>query len=261
MSKKDEIIGMEGYNKYGSLMKIIKCINTNKILILFPDYNYSQWSSYYNFQRGAVKSPYCKTVFNIGYLGEGSYNKTSFPKIYSHWFAMLNRCYNACYINQTSYLDCTVCEEWHNFQNFAKWYEENYYEVKDEIMHLDKDILLKGNKIYSPQTCIFVPAIINMIFVSSKKTRGNYPIGISYHKHKHGNDKLDIRCNIIDKEKKKTKTIVLKSVPTDYPIEKAFNIYKNFKEEYIKEIADEYKCYIPIELYEALYRYKVEITD
>ena len=261
MSKKDEILGIEKYNKYGSLMKIIKCINTNKILILFSDYNYTQWSCWNNFQKGTIKSPYCKTVFNIGYLGEGSYNKTSFPKIYSHWFAMLNRCYNVCYTEQPTYINCEVCKEWHNFQNFAKWYEENYYEIEGEEMHLDKDILCKGNKIYSPQTCIFVPRNINMIFVNSKKTRGDYPVGISYHKHKNGNDKLDIRCNIIDKSTNKTKTIVLKNVPINYPIEQAFNIYKTFKEKYIKQVADEYKDLIPQKLYDAMYKYKVEITD
>ena len=64
-------------------------------------------------------------------------------------------------------MDCSVYEGWHNFQNFAKWYEDNYYEIEEEQMHLDKDILVKGNKVYSPDTCVFVPETINGLFVKS----------------------------------------------------------------------------------------------
>ena len=56
-----------------------------------------------------------------------------------------------------TYENVYVCEEWHNFQNFAKWYYNNYYSINEERMEIDKDILYKNNKVYSPDTCIIVP--------------------------------------------------------------------------------------------------------
>ena len=128
-------------------------------------------------------------------------------------------------------------------------YYANYYEIDNKVMNLDKDILIKGNKIYSPKTCIFVPHDINKLFTKSNKTRGEYPIGVSKSKT-YG--KVRARCSVNGKTKE---------LGEYYSIEEAFQVYKKFKESYIKQIADEYKPYIPKELYEAMYRYEVEITD
>lgn len=74
---------------------------------------------------------------------------------------MMNRCYGDKHkYSQYSYKGCTVCEEWHNYQNFAKWYEDNYYNCEEEL-ELDKDIIIYGNKLYSPETCLFVPKLVN----------------------------------------------------------------------------------------------------
>ena len=120
-------------------------------------------------------------------------------------------------------------------------------------MCLDKDILHKGNKIYSSNTCIFVPNRINVLFTNCKKTRGNYPIGVT----KNDNNRFRARCNILDDNNK------IKSVHLGYfgTPEEAFNAYKIFKENYIKEVADEYKDKIPNKLYEAMYNWRVDITD
>lgn len=68
---------------------------------------------------------------------------------------MIKRCYNQkCLLKDNTYRGCSVCDEWLNFQNFGEWYDENYYEVPNEVMDLDKDILHKGNKIYSPDNCV-----------------------------------------------------------------------------------------------------------
>ena len=123
-------------------------------------------------------------------------------------------------------------------------------------MHLDKDILCKGNKIYSPETCIFVPNNINILFVKRDKMRGEYPIGVNYHKqHK----KLYVSCGIINKDNKH-KQKFLGLFPLDKPFQ-AFYTYKQFKENYIKQVADEYRDLIPQKLYEAMYSYEVEIND
>ena len=170
--------------------------------------------------------------------------------------SMLKRCYDEEYHKkEPTYIDCEVCEEWLNYQNFAKWFYKNYYEISNEKMCLDKDILIKGNKIYSPQTCIFVPNRINNLFVKSNNTRGEYPIGISYHKRKSGNDCLRVDITLTNGKRK------LLGLFSFNEIEKAFIYYKTEKEKIIKQVADEYKDLIPIELYDAMYKYEVEITD
>ena len=170
---------------------------------------------------------------------------------------MIKRCYDEKTIKKhLTYKDCSVCDEWHNFQNFAKWCEENYYEskFKNEPMQLDKDILQKGNKIYSPETCIFVPRRINSLFIKSDKARGDCPIGVTFRKD---NGKYRSYCNVQYKEEPR-KQIQLGQFNTP---EEAFYAYKQFKENYIKEVADLYRPYIPEKLYNAMYRYEVEIDD
>lgn len=148
-----------------------------------------------------------------------------------------------------TYQEVVVCEEWHNFQNFAKWYYENYYEVNGERMELDKDILYKNNKVYSPETCFIVPQRINNLFVKTNAKRGSCPIGV----HEHKNGTYVVQCEF-NKERKR----YLGCYQTK---EEAFYVYKHEKEKYIKEVAEEYKGLIPNELYNAMYNYKVEIND
>jgi len=139
-----------------------------------------------------------------------------------------------------------VCEEWRNFQNFAKWFEKNY---KNEIMEkwqLDKDILVKRNKVYSPETCAFVPREINCLFTKTTKVRGNLPIGVTKEYNK-------FRAQSCSNKKRYLGTF---TTP-----EEAFQSYKKSKEIYIKEIADKWKGLISEQVYEAMYNYKVEIND
>ena len=167
---------------------------------------------------------------------------------------MLKRCYSdECQKKHPTYKDCTVCEEWHNYSDFKEWFDNNYYEIEGERMALDKDILVKGNKIYSPNTCVFVPQNINTLFIKSNKIRGKYPIGVTFNKDK---NKYQAQCNTLINGKNMKKALRLYNT-----IEEAFNAYKQFKEANIKQIADYYKENIPDKLYEAMYNYKVEITD
>ena len=72
-----------------------------------------------------------------------------------------------------------MCEEWFCYECYERWYNNNVYDI-DGTLDIDKDIILKHNKIYSPDTCVLVPHRINMLFVKSDKTRGNLPIGVYY---------------------------------------------------------------------------------
>ena len=253
-------VGEENINNFGSKMVIVEYRNNSDIDVYFPEYNWiAKNVTYQNFKIGEVKCPYERRAYGIGYIGEGKY-KTSengkHTKCYSTWHGMLMRCYSPKFHEkQPTYINCEVSEEWHNFQKYGKWFDENYYEIKGERMHLDKDILNKNNKIYSPESCIFVPERINTLFTKRDKSRGNYPIGVTYNKR---DKKFQAYCSIYDfkENKRKTKYLGLHDTP-----EQAFESYKQFKEKYIKQVADYYKKQIPDKLYQALYNYEVNIDD
>jgi hypothetical protein len=179
-------------------------------------------------------------------------------KCYETWKGMFRRCYSEeWHEKEPTYIGCTVCEEWKLFSNFKKWYDSNYYMIEeDKNMQLDKDILHKGNKIYSPINCIFTPKIINSIFTKTDANRNNICIGVQYSQNKLY--KYKAISSYYDFKKHKKQKIHLGD--SNDKLE-AFNLYKVFKEKYIKDVADLYKDRIPIELYNALYTYEVEITD
>jgi len=249
-----ERLGKTNVNKYGSKMKIIEYKNINNVVVEFEN-GYKRSTDYRRFLKGSVLNVYDRSVLNIGYLGEGKYSAKKKAKLtlqYIKWAGMLKRCYSKeLHIKEPSYKDCTVCEEWHNLQTFAKWHDENYYQIEDEVMCLDKDILTKGNKTYSPDTCIYVPQGINLLFTKRDSERGILPIGVCLNKRKVQNDNYIAHVSGLgDGFLGKFKTI-----------EEAFNVYKKHKEQRIKQIADKYKGKIPEKLYDALYRYEIEITD
>lgn len=250
-------IGEINYNKFGTKMKIIEYNGSMNILVEFQDeYRYRVKATYQQFKNREIKNVYDKEVQNVGYIGEGEYQAKKNNKItkeYICWRGMLKRCYDPYELNkEPSYINCYVCEEWLCFQNFAKWYEENIYQIENQNVQLDKDILIKGNKIYSPDTCIFVPQRINGLFTKRQNNRGKDVIGVFWENDR---NKFKATCSIY--ENKKTKQIC-KRFNTEI---EAFNWYKEQKEKEIKRRANEYKDLIPQKLYEALYNYKVEIDD
>lgn len=253
MYYKSDRIGETNVNKYGNKMKIIKYNHSKDIDVLFEDYNCVAKNKHYiYFKNGTLTSPYDRTIYEKGYLGEGKYKKSidNIPTIlYYKWNEMFDRCYNEKYLKrQPTYIGCSVCEEWFNFQNFAQWYEDNYYEVSNEKMCLDKDILFKNNKIYSPSTCVIVPNSINILFTRNELHRTDNPIGVCEYK-----DKFIARCKVNGKST---------HIGIFNTREEAFyDGYKPFKENNIKRMADEYKNFIPNKLYVAMYNWEVSIND
>lgn len=166
---------------------------------------------------------------------------------YSKWNNMLMRCYDRNYHKKKpTYSDCFVCDEWLLFSNFKKWFDEHYIDG----YVLDKDILIKGNKVYSPDTCCFVPSALNSLLTKRDFHRGSYPIGVQ--KPPRGRFLASIHIN--------GKTTKIGRFDT---IEEAFAAYKQAKEKHIKEVAQSYfdKGEIAEHVYKALMNYKVEITD
>lgn len=259
MGKEINRIGERNYNNFGSEMVIVNYNGCMDIDVYFPEFDWIfKHAKYNNFKKGEIKCPYERRFYNVGYLGEGKYKVSENGKntrVYDTWKAMLQRCYSEKeHERHPTYIGCEVYEGWHNFQNFAKWYKDNYYEVGNEKMCLDKDILFKGNKIYSPDTCIFVPETINKLFIKNDKNRGESVIGATLCK----NGKYQAQCNIINPETGKSKQEYLGLYDSQ---EKAFQVYKYHKERNVKEVADYYKIHIPQKLYDAMYNYEVEIDD
>jgi len=96
---------------------------------------------------------------------------------YLKWQAMIQRCYSEKYQREKpTYIGCSVTEEWHTFSNFKKWMEQQEWEGK----HLDKDILVPGNKVYSPDTCVFVDGAVNVFLVDRGSAGGDWPLGVCF---------------------------------------------------------------------------------
>ena len=256
-------LGIEKYNNKGYLMKCIQYNNYHDILIEFQDkYKAIIHTNWQHFENGTAGNPYEPTVQNVGIIGNKypCTNKGQSTKEFNVWQSMINRCFSQKFKKDNpTYKDVTCCEEWLLFENFYEWLhsQENFDKwFNNDQWALDKDILVKGNKIYSPDTCTLIPIYINSIFTSSNKIRGNLPIGVSKRDDREGYMAL----TIYGRKKHRAKTSAY-AYPTP---EDAFYLgYKPYKEAYIKQIAqEEYeKGNITEKCYDAMMSYQVEITD
>jgi hypothetical protein len=231
----EEIITNEGY-----YAKIIGYEGANKIDVEIDYGKVVVKTTYSAFKKGSIKNPLHPSVCGIGYFGSGKYRakiNKKFTKHYEIWYDMIRRCYNEKRQEiQPTYKGVTVCEEWHNFQNFAKWFEDKYIEG----FHLDKDILAKGNKVYSPDTCCFVPQQINNLFLKAKKT-DTKRLGILQ-----VNKSYVVRVSTIHGRAYIGKFSTLKE---------AQKAYSNGKKIHAKELAEFFKDKIEDRLYKALITY------
>lgn len=193
--------------------------------------------------KGNVKNPYVASVYGKGYLGVGSfvpYGADGKPtQTYVIWRSMLARCYNLRrHVVQPTYKGCTVCDEWLNYQTFSKWYTTNKYYGSG--FHLDKDMLITGNKQYSPDACCLLPPIINGLF--NKVARGKYPLGVIPN-----NKRYKARISI-DGE--------FKHLGCFNTVKQASNAYKEAKLEYVKMIAYRYIDEIDVRIFEYMLNWK-----
>jgi hypothetical protein len=127
--------------------------------VLFTATGYKTKAQASHIRIGSVTDKLNPRVKGVGFIGDGEFQPSHKGKntlAYSRWNLMLERCYSEAYQeNKPTYKGCTVCPEWHNFQNFARWFYENYPKDGNEY-HLDKDMIVKGNKVYGPDACCFL---------------------------------------------------------------------------------------------------------
>ena len=138
----------------------IVCIQSGQIvLVKFLNTGAQKLVSMSNLKKGTVVDDLMKTVCGVGFLGSGEYRPFkdgARTPAYQCWRDMLKRCYDEkSLIRAPTYAGCSVCDEWHDFQNFAKWFD-NHYPDDGQKYDIDKDIRVPGNKVYSPMTCSFV---------------------------------------------------------------------------------------------------------
>ena len=261
--------GEANVSNEGCVMKIVEYNNCNDIIIQFQDeHKYRVHARYQNFKKGNCKNPFYPSVFGHGYLGldkNGNISKTKEFKDgkwcstweYNKWMNMLKRCFDNKYKEkEPTYKDITCCDRWLCFANFLEDFEilkNEYNWSADEKLNLDKDILYKGNKLYSLKNCVLVPQWINTLFIKCDASRGQYPVGVSYRKD---SKKYQACCNVNGKQTR----LGYYSTPLE-----AFNVYKIAKEQEIKRVANECvsKGYITQEsrLYKAMISHQIEIDD
>ena len=236
-----------------------KCLITDyigkgRVVVEFYDPRYTTICHISGLQKGNVRNPYHATVYGKGFLGVGRFNRKS-EREYTLWEGMLFRCYNKkSYTTNPSYKKVNVCEEWLNFQNFAEWcHKQEFFtgvDDKGRSYQLDKDILMKSNKTYSPENCCFVPQEINSFLTNRKSLRGKHPVGVQFEK-----ETGRFRA-LMSGGTGKTKHLGRFSTS-----EEAFIKYKEVKEGLFKVLAEKWKGKIDDKVYKALIEFKIDITD
>lgn len=162
-----------------------------------------------------------KLIYGVG-IFDGIMESTTLA--YDSWHRMIERCYSdSRLIRYPSYINCTVCPEWLIYSNFKKWFEVNYIEG----YHLDKDVLIQGSQIYSPETCTFLPPRINTLLTDRSRDRGEYPLGVSKESKR---NKYKSGISIFGKNKH----LGFYNTP-----EEAHAAWKEAKKKYVSECANE----------------------
>lgn len=237
-------------NFYGSKFEVIELLEDAKCRIKFLDsFGYEKVVLRNDAKRG-IRNPYRLSVAGVGYIGEGPYSPANSIQLWTVWSNMMTRCYDEESLKKNiTYVGCSVDGRWHCFQNFASWCEAQPEFINNRDWCLDKDIIERGNKVYSPDKCSFVPTCINNLFTLRGNDRGEYPLGV-HKERKYG--------RFIAQVNKDGKRVCLGRYDTP---EEAFLVYKSAKEEVIKKLAVSYKGSINDAVYESLINWKVEVTD
>lgn len=229
--------------------KVVEYVNAHKVVVEFLFTGEKVIAQMRDILEGKVKDRMYPSVYGVGITGE------KIPVVEGKrckqrevWIRMLDRCYSEKYHNKyPSYVGCTVSDNFKYYPYFKDWCSNQIgFDVKG--FALDKDILVKGNRFYSEDTCCFVPQEVNNLFTYKKATNKGLPVSVS--KKKSGRFGVSFR-----------KRSVTQNLGVFDTAEEAFLVYKLDKEAYIKEVAEKWKDQIDPRVYETLMNYQVEITD
>ena len=230
---------------------VVEYINSANVVVKFIDTGYETITRHSQVLSGQVKDRSLPSVYGVGVIGDSyiCWDGSKIRKEYDLWSSMLARCYSPkSHKARETYIGCTVSENFKSYTHFYEWcnrqvgFSENNFE-------LDKDLLSGVSKYYSEGTCVFLPQEINVALIKQNKKRGDFPVGVTYHKNtgnfvaqlstSAGRKRFGAFNNVID----------------------AFAAYKKAKEAYLVELAEKWKDKIDDRAYEALMNYEVDIDD
>lgn len=253
LEKRNAVLGKEFDTNTCGKCVVIEYNRKRDVLVRFLEPHCIVRCCIGNLERGGVFNPMFPSFYGKGYIGVGEYSSRD-KAAFTLWCGILQRIYDEkTFEKNLAYRGVTLQEDWLNFQNFAAWcYNQPFFNTKDrkgKVYHMDKDILVKGNKTYSSDVCCFVPQEINTLLTLRSKHRGSYPIGVSLLKR---SGKFLAKVNYYGNP--------IRLGVYDTP-EEAFQAYKHAKETYIKEVAEKWKGKIDDRVYEALMNWEILIDD
>ena len=247
-----DCVGKICKSKLSGDFKILKYNDKTNVEIRFLKTGYETVARLDNIKSGNVKDPYAHSVYGVGVLGTKYKAKINgvITKEYVLWHSMLERCYSDTFKKKhPTYEGCEASENFKYYEYFYEWCNKQIgFGV--EGWQLDKDLLTEGNKVYSEDSCVFIPSEINKVLVKREALRGEHLIGVSWHKAKKA-----FKAQV-NKNKGGQKHLGLFNTELE-----AFNAYKTAKESFIKEQANKWKGQIDERDYNALMNYTVNIDD
>ena len=247
-----DCVGNVYKSKSSGDFKIVKYNDSYNVEIQFLKTGFGTVATLGNIRNGKVKDPYSPSVCGVGIVGTKYVYKINGvqTKEYVLWKHMLQRCYSDDFKKERpTYEGCQVSENFKSYEYFYEWCHEQVG-FGNEGFQLDKDLLVKGNKVYSEDSCVFLPSEINMVLVKHTPSRGKHPIGVSWY------SKSKTFMAQVNKNKGKPENLGYFKTEIE-----AYNAYKTAKESFIKEQANKWKDNIDIRAHDALMNYQVEITD
>lgn len=174
--------------------EVVEYKGNKHVLVRFIDTSFEIVTTSQHITKGQVRDKLHPSVFGVGFLGVGEYpagGDTIGVQTCHIWRSMMARCYNKnVHSRSPTYIGCEVCKEWHNYQNFAKWYQANH-PMDGKKYALDKDLKVHGNKIYSPDKCMLVSYPVNNFIINNGANRGSHMIGVSFDAKK---EKFNSHC-------------------------------------------------------------------
>lgn len=241
-----EFVGTkENKNKYSGKIfdstscgsfKVVEYVNSDRVLIEFIATGYRRFTSSGHIRSGLIKDPFHPYLYGRGFIGESHRENTRSLKAFTFWRHMMDRCYLEGYSEYYEHVEVTP--EWYNFSNYKAWFDSNYIEG----FEVDKDVLQQNakSKIYSPNTCIFLPKEINCMFVVRSNKLG-LPTGVRLVGSKY-------------QARVKHKDYYIERVFTT--VAEASGFYKSEKKKIIDSLAEKYRGVISDKAYTALLLYQ-----
>ena len=247
-----DCVGKVCKSKSSGDFKILKYNDKKNVEIQFLKTGFETTVELGSIRNGGVKDRYLPSVYGVGVIGDKYPSKVNgvLTKEYKLWTSMLVRCYSDnSKKRRPTYEGCEVSNNFKSYEYFYEWcHKQIGFGV--EGFELDKDLLIKGNKVYSEDSCVFIPTEINSLLVKRENMRGKYLIGVCWSKT------ANAFVSRVSRNKGMQEHLGVFNTELE-----AFKAYKHAKESFIKEQANEWKGQIDDRAYNALMNYTVEITD